>query len=85
MSKKDKLNKLNTRNVNKKLNKKKVLNNRLKSENKELKYKLAGNLGYLKEQATKLQKCIAENGILKKKICYYKAKTRKLEGDKEKK
>ena len=83
--KKDKLNKLNTRNVNKKLNRKKVLNNRLKSENKELKYELAGNLENLKEQATKLRKCIAENEILKKKLCYYKAKTRKLEADKEKK
>ena len=83
--KKDKLNILNTRYVNKKLNRKKVLNNRLKSENKELKYELAGNLENLKEQATKLQKYIAENEILKKKLCYYKAKTRKLEADKEKK
>ena len=37
----------------------------------------------LKDQATRLQKCIAENGTLKK-LCYYKAKTRKLEADKAK-
>ena len=63
---KDKLKKLNTRNINKKLNRKKVLNSRLKSENKELRYELAENLENLKEQATKLQKYIAENGALKK-------------------
>ena len=44
MSKKEKLKKLNTRNINKKLNRKEVLNNRLKSENKELRYQLAENL-----------------------------------------
>ena len=63
---KDKLKKLNTRNINKKLNRKKVLNNRPKSENKDLRYELAENLENLKEQATKLQKYIAENGALKK-------------------
>ena len=64
--KKDKLKKINTRNINKKLNRKKVLNNCLKSENKELRYELAENLENLKEQATKLQKYIPENGALKK-------------------
>ena len=67
MSKKDKLKKINTRNINKKLNRKKVLNNRLKSENKEMRYELAENLENLKEQVTKLQKYVAENGTLKKK------------------
>ena len=42
--KKEELKKLNTRNINKKLNRKEVLNNRLKSENKELRYQLAENL-----------------------------------------
>ena len=42
------------------------------------------NLENLKEQATRLQKCIAENGTLKK-LCYYKAKTRRVEADKAKK
>ena len=50
--KKHKLKKINTRNINKKLNRKKVLNNCLKSENKELRYELAENLENLKEQAT---------------------------------
>ena len=36
VKKKEKLKKINTRNINKKLNRKKVLNNHLKSENKEL-------------------------------------------------
>ena len=72
--KKDILKKLNTRNINKKLNRKKVLNNRLKSENKEVRYKLASNLENLEEQATKLQKCIAENGILKKNFVITKQK-----------
>ena len=52
MSYKDKLKKLNTRNINKKLNRKKVLNNPLKSENKELRYELTENLENFKEQAT---------------------------------
>ena len=56
MSKKDKLKKINTRNINKKLNRKKTVNDRLKSRNKELRYELAENLENLKEQATKLQK-----------------------------
>ena len=56
MSKKKKnLIKLNTRNINKKLNRK----DNLKSENKELRYKLVENLENLKEQATRLQKYIA--------------------------
>ena len=59
--KEEKLKKLNTRNINKKLNRKQVLNNYLKSENKELRYQLAENLKNLKDQATRLQKCIAEN------------------------
>ena len=63
---KDKLKKLNTRNINKKLNRKKVLNNCPKSENNELRYELAENLENLKEQAAKLQKNIAENGAIKK-------------------
>ena len=64
--KKEKLKKLNTRNINKKLNRKEVHNNCLKSENRELRYQLAENLENLKKQATSLQKCIAENGTLKK-------------------
>ena len=72
--KKDKLRKLNTRNINKKLKRKKVLNNRLKYENKELRFKLAENLENLKEQATRLQKCIAENGTLKKTLVITKQK-----------
>ena len=52
--KKKNLIKLNTRNINKKLNRK----DNLKSENKELRYKLVQNLENLKEQATRLQKCI---------------------------
>ena len=81
---KNKKKKINTININKKLNRKEVLNNRLKSEYKELRYQLAENLENLKEQATRLQKCIAENRTLKK-LYYYKAKTRKLEADKAKK
>ena len=54
--KKDKLKKINTRNINKKLNRKKTVNDRLKCKNKELRYELAENLENLKEQATKLQK-----------------------------
>ena len=42
------------------------------------------NLENRKEQATRLQKCIAENETLKY-LCYYKAKTRNLEADKAKK
>ena len=57
----------------------------MKSENEELRYELSENLENLKEQATRLRRCIAENGTLKKKLCYYKAKTRKLEADKAKK
>ena len=61
MSKKRKTKKLNTRNINKRLNRKEALNNCLKSENKELRYELAENLENLKEQATRLQKCIGDN------------------------
>ena len=64
--KKAKLKKLNIRNTNKKLSRKEVLDNRLKSENKEVRYQLAENLQNVKGQAAKLQKCIAENGNLKK-------------------
>ena len=65
--KRDKLSKLNTRNINKKLNRKEVLNNCLKSEiKKKLRYDLAENSENFKEQATRLEKCIAENGTLKK-------------------
>ena len=39
--KEETLKKINTRNINKKLNKKEVLNNCLKSENKKLRYQLA--------------------------------------------
>ena len=49
--------------MNKKLNRKEVLNNHLKSENKELRCKLVQNF---QEQATRLQKSIADNGTLKK-------------------
>ena len=56
MSKKDKLKKINTGNINKKLNRKKVLNNCLKSENKELRHELTENFENFKEQATRLQK-----------------------------
>ena len=63
--KKRKTKKTKYQNINKKLNRKEVLNNRLKSENKELRYQLAENLENLKEQAARLQKCIAENGTLK--------------------
>ena len=67
-----------------KIKQKKVLHICLKSENKELRHELVENLENLKEQATRLQKCIAENGTLKK-LCYYKAKTRRVEADKAKK
>ena len=64
MPKKDTLKKLNTRNINN-LNGKKAFNNHLKSENKELRYELTENLENFKEQATRLEKCIVENGTLK--------------------
>ena len=54
-----------TTNINKKVNRKKALNNFLKSENKELWYELKENLENLKKQATRLWKCIADNGTLK--------------------
>ena len=59
--------KLNNKNINKKLNRKEIINNRLKSENKELRYQIAENLENLKEQARRLQKCIAESRTLEKK------------------
>ena len=49
--------------MNKRLNRKEVLKICLKSENKELRYKLVQNF---QEQATSLQKSIADNGTLKK-------------------
>ena len=49
--------------MNKRLNRKEVLKIHLKSENKELRYKLVQNF---QEQATSLQKSIADNGTLKK-------------------
>ena len=75
---------LNIRFTSKKLNRKEVLKNHLKFENKELTYKLAEKWENLKEKATKLQKSAAENGTLEKH-CYYKARTRKLEANKAKK
>ena len=66
--KKEKLRKINIRNINEKLNRRKVLNIRLKSENKELRHELWKNLENLEEQATRLQKCVAENGTLKKAL-----------------
>ena len=74
MSKKDKSKKLNTRNINKKLNRKKVLNNHLKSENKELIHEPTENLENFKEQATRFQKCVAENGTLKRSFLITKQK-----------
>ena len=56
------MNKVNTRNINKKLNSKEVLNNCLKCENNALRYELVENLENLNEQATWFQKCIADNG-----------------------
>ena len=52
----------------------KSLNNCLKSENKELRYELTENLDNFKEQATRLQKCIVENGTLKKSFLITKKK-----------
>ena len=83
--KKEKLKKLHTRNINKKLNRKEVLHNCPRYKNKELRYELVENLENLKKQAIWLQKCIAKNGTLTKKLCYYKARTRKLEANKAKK
>ena len=86
MSKKDKLKKLNARNINKKLNRKKVLNNCLKSENKGLRYELMEDLENFKEQTSnKVAKIFCGKWDTKKKLSYYKAKTRNLEADKVKK
>ena len=52
--------------MNKMLNRTKLFNNCLKSENKKLRHELEGNLKNLQEQATKWQKFMAENGTLKK-------------------
>ena len=68
---------LNTRNINKRLNSKEVLNNRLKSQNKELRYELAENLENLQEQTARLRKCIVENLTIKKNGLY-KDRNRKL-------
>ena len=76
--KKEKLKKLNTRTVNKKLIRKEVLNNCLKFESKELRYELAQNLENLKEKATRLQKCIAENGTLEKSFAIQELESWKL-------
>ena len=84
MSKKRKLKELNTRNINKNLIRKELLNNHLKSDNKALRYELKENLENFKKHATRLQKCIADNGTLKK-LYYYKVRTGKLEADKVKK
>ena len=54
--KKKKLKQLNTRNINEKLNREEVLNNHLKSKDKELRYEVVENLENLKEKATRLQK-----------------------------
>ena len=54
LSKKDKLRKLNTRKINEKLIRKKVLNNCLKSQNKELRHELSKNMKNLKEKAKRL-------------------------------
>ena len=62
-----KFKKLNTRNINKKLNRKEVLNNCLKSENK-LRFELAENLENPKEKAIRLQKYIAKHGTLNKAL-----------------
>ena len=48
--KKKKLKQLNTRNINGKLNSKDVLNNHLKSKDKELRYELVENLENFKEK-----------------------------------
>ena len=63
-----KFKKLNTRNINKKLNRKEVLNNCLKSENKKLRFELAENLENPKEKAIRLQKYIAKHGTLNKAL-----------------
>ena len=82
--KKQEIKNLNIRFTSKKLNRKEVLKNHLKFENKELTYKLAEKWENLKEKATKLQKSAAENRTLEKH-CYQKARTRKLEANKAKK
>ena len=86
MSKKD-IKKLNTRSKSKKLNRNKSLIWNLKSGNKVLKYKLTENLENVEEQATRLQKCIVENGTLKKSFLIRKQKLEswKLQVDKAKK
>ena len=75
--KKKKLKQLNTRNINEKLKRKEVLNNHLKSKDKELRHELAQNLENLQEKATRLQKYIAKHGTLNKayllcKNCFVK-------------
>ena len=61
--KKEKLKKLNTRNISKNLNRKEVLNNRLKSENEELRYQLAENLENLNDQATTCKNVLQKMGL----------------------
>ena len=57
----------------------------MKSENKEVRYELAENLENLKEQAKRLQNCIAENGILKKYFVITKQKVESWKLIKQKK
>ena len=66
LCKKEKLKILNIRNINRKINRKKVLHNRLKSKKKGLRYEPAKNLEILNELATRLPKYFAENGRLKR-------------------
>ena len=51
---------------NRKINTKEVIHNRLKSKKKVLRYEPAKNLENCKEQTARLQKCFAENGMLKR-------------------
>ena len=50
----------------------------------ELRYQLAENLENLKDQATRLQKCIAENGTLKKSFVITRQKLESWKLDKAK-
>ena len=68
---------INNRNINEKLNIEEVINNHLKSKDKELRHELAQNLENLQEKATRLQKYIAKHGTLNKayllcKNCFVK-------------
>ena len=61
--KREKLRKLNTRNINKNLNRKEVLYNCLKFENNKLRHELAENLENLKEQVTRLKNILQKMGL----------------------